>query len=129
VQRFKAILYAWLRRPPAAPRERSRDSFSGLRNDDCHGFNAHSIWFRDSMPYDHPGLPNHFPNQTIPVHDLLDDHNPFQSPIVEPCSEGTIRYFHFPANNMGWVEVSNRNQSRELYAKVNFKGSCSSILP
>lgn len=41
---------------------------------------------------------------TYPVRDVLDKNK--KNPLMEPCEKDSIRYFHFPANNMLWVEVS-----------------------
>jgi hypothetical protein len=43
--------------------------------------------------------------KSYPVHDVLFDKD--NNPLTEKCEEDTIRYFHFPANCMLWVEVCN----------------------
>jgi len=43
--------------------------------------------------------------KTYPVHDVLYDKD--NNPLTEKCEADTIRYFHFPANCMLWVEVCN----------------------
>ena len=46
----------------------------------------------------------YFPDQKIPMKWILDDTD--DNPLVEPCPPDQIRYFHFPSNNMSWIEVS-----------------------
>lgn len=55
-------------------------------------------------PYDHPDLGDKFPNQKVPLSLLLEDNS--KNPLMWKCEENMIRYFHIPANNMSWVEVS-----------------------
>jgi hypothetical protein len=43
--------------------------------------------------------------KSYPVHNILYDKN--ENPLMEECEKDTIRYFHFPANCMLWVEVCN----------------------
>jgi len=75
-----------------------------------HGFKACAMYFRptddgtgwvgDSS--NHTNYIGKFPNQKISVHQLLqhDEDNPLSK------NEGSyLRYFHFPANNMSWIEV------------------------
>jgi hypothetical protein len=63
------------------------------------------IFFKNSQPYDIPGVENTFPNQKIAIRDLLVD-NEDTNPLMQPGDDNMIRYFHLPANNMIWVEVS-----------------------
>lgn len=82
-----------------------------------YGFKACAIYFKKSkdgwMPDTHENsmfLPEgKFPNQKISVHDLLKDTHEDperQNPLTEDCKEDQMRYFHFPSNNMRWIEVS-----------------------
>jgi hypothetical protein len=66
---------------------------------------ASMIFFKNSRPYDIPGVDNKFPNQKISIKKLLAD-EPYANPLMQPCDDNMIRYFHLPANNMIWVEVS-----------------------
>ncbi len=61
------------------------------------------VFFRDGQPYDAPGIPGAFPNQKVTVEQLLAD-NPTRNPLMQPCPDNEVRYFHLPANNMVWVE-------------------------
>jgi hypothetical protein len=65
---------------------------------------ASMIFFKDSRPYNIPGVENAFPNQKIPIKKLLAD-EPDANPLMKPCDDNMVRYFHLPANNMIWVEV------------------------
>ncbi len=62
------------------------------------------IYLKDSQPCQVPGLENAYPNQKILLSDLLAD-DETRNPLMQPCEEGVVRYFHLPANNMAWVEV------------------------
>jgi hypothetical protein len=77
--------------------------------DDAEGeIKAPMIFFKNSRPYDIPGVENSFPNQKIPIKILLAD-EPEVNPLMQPCDDNMVRYFHLPANNMIWVEVSHAN--------------------
>lgn len=78
-----------------------------------YGFKACAMYFEedkkgagyDKFTYNHPKfLPGSFPNQKLLVHDLLEDRD--NNPLSEPCQPNQLRYFHFPTNNMRWIEVS-----------------------
>jgi hypothetical protein len=74
--------------------------------------NANLIYFKrkeDGIhmePHDHEKfLPSKFPDQKIKLNELLaDDAN--INPLMWGCEKDMIRYFHLPANNMEWIEVS-----------------------
>ncbi|KAK8102513.1 hypothetical protein PG984_015659 [Apiospora sp. TS-2023a] len=44
-----------------------------------------------------------FPNQKIAMHKILE--GTAENPLTERCPVDCIRYFHFPTNNMDWIEV------------------------
>ena len=44
-----------------------------------------------------------FPNQKIAMHKILESTE--DNPLMERCPLDCIRYFHFPTNNMEWIEV------------------------
>lgn len=75
-----------------------------------HGLNANMILFEDSKRYTDRDYPDEFPNQKIPIEELLDENNS-ANPLMKPCPKNRIRYFHLPANNMSWVEVSNGSRA------------------
>ena len=61
------------------------------------------IYLKGSQPYNVPGIPNTFPNQKITIKQLLTN-DARVNPLMQPCEDGMVRYFHLPANNMLWVE-------------------------
>lgn len=65
---------------------------------------ASVVFFKDAQPFNVPKLSNSFPHQKITVEKLLAD-DPVNNPIMQPCEEDMVRYFHLPANNMIWIEV------------------------
>ncbi|RYP32722.1 hypothetical protein DL767_005056 [Monosporascus sp. MG133] len=73
-----------------------------------YGMRARVMYFRSSdngwVPFTmrHPKYSGCFPNQRVSAFALLEEKE--GNPLSEPCPHGTIRYFHFPANHMGWVE-------------------------
>ena len=83
--------------------------------EELYGFRACAVYFKkhtDSrgadaawkgFTYRHKKYKGSFPNQKIPAHDLLDKVE--DNPLREPCEPDVIRWFHFPTNNMHWVEV------------------------
>lgn len=65
------------------------------------------MFFKNSSPQTlKEFLPEEFPEQNIPLNRLLYDEDPERNPLLRKCPEDTIRYFHVPANDMKWVEVS-----------------------
>jgi hypothetical protein len=67
---------------------------------------AQVMFFKNSAPHTIDDfLPEEFPDQKMPLKRLLYDENPEGNPLLRPCSEDMIRYFHVPANDMKWVEV------------------------
>jgi hypothetical protein len=55
----------------------------------------------------HPKVDGNFPNQKIPIEELLSD--TLDNPLKEHCKEEMYRYFHLPTNNMAWIEVTTRD--------------------
>jgi len=68
------------------------------RNTDSHGLFLGTAF---------DGMPSQFPDQRIRIEDVLssDDEKRKNSPLAQQCDGETLRYFHFPANNMRWIEV------------------------
>jgi len=66
---------------------------------------AAMIYFKKSRPYTVPGFENEFPSQKVSIKELLADDEE-RNPLMWACGEDEVRYFHFPANNMVWIEVS-----------------------
>ncbi|KAK4182905.1 magnesium transport protein cora [Podospora australis] len=61
------------------------------------------MYLQNGHPVDTPRISSTFPQQKVTMADLLSK-DETRNPIMQPCEEGTIRYFHLPANNMIWVE-------------------------
>ncbi len=104
---FKAALREWrvaVGRPaPSAPAPSASpwpDDGDGEVDADV---KASVICFRDGEPFDVPGVPGTFPSQSLTVRQLLAA-DPAHNPLMQPCPDGVVRYFHLPANNMVWVE-------------------------
>lgn len=72
------------------------------------GFDSPVVYFKDGQPYSDPGLPGQFPRQHVPLSTLLFNRDKC-NPLMGQCKEGMIRWFHIPANNMQWVEVSSHH--------------------
>ncbi len=81
----------------------------GILVEPSYGFKACAMHFTKSssgwvgIDHSHNRYSGRFPNQKISVHDLLegDDANP----LSEQYGSDHMRYFHFPTNNMRWIEV------------------------
>ncbi|KAH8803024.1 hypothetical protein F5884DRAFT_888135 [Xylogone sp. PMI_703] len=52
--------------------------------------------------HSHPKYIGKFPNQKMPMHDMLEGKK--DNPLSEKCGKDRLRYFHFPSNNMRWIE-------------------------
>ncbi|KAK0732283.1 hypothetical protein B0H67DRAFT_655694 [Lasiosphaeris hirsuta] len=61
------------------------------------------VYFQHGSPHQAAGIPGRFPNQKVTVGDLLSGDEQ-RNPLLQACGDGTVRYFHLPANNMAWVE-------------------------
>lgn len=57
------------------------------------GFDSENEGYKDTK----------FPNQKIALKDILDSSD--NNPLWEKRPD-EVRYFHFPSNNMDWIEVS-----------------------
>jgi len=106
LKKFENSLSDWrklnLRRDPEPERSQRLEDPPDRSVD--YDIKASMIYFKNSTPFDVPGVDNTFPNQKISVKDLLCDEE--NNPLMQSCDDDMIRYFHFPANNMIWVEVS-----------------------
>jgi hypothetical protein len=110
-KRFKESLRAWRGYEPRM--EPDEKPVMGEEESVDADVKAAMIYFKNSRPYDVPGFENDFPNQKISVKDLLAD-DEGRNPLMQPCDDDTVRYFHLPANNMIWVEVCTMSQSQEV---------------
>jgi len=78
-----------------------------LEEDKGYGFVAPKITLKKSQGSQESGSSSYgdYVLKSYPVHNILFDKD--KNPLTEKCEEDTIRYFHFPANCMLWVEVGN----------------------
>jgi hypothetical protein len=112
VTRFQTSLNAWLRRPLKTERRRLPDE-KKLCKENAFGLSAYMMLFEDKGGDTTSGyagvrdekFPEKFPNQKIPLKQLLYNTDPDTNPLMKPCKDGMIRYFHLPGNNMEWIEV------------------------
>ncbi|KAK4164695.1 magnesium transport protein cora [Cladorrhinum sp. PSN259] len=81
--------------PEASPAHHSDDFLNYIK--------APVMYFRDGVAFDPQSSSDTSSNQKATVADLLSD-DASRNPIMRPCPDGVIRYFHLPANNMIWVE-------------------------
>jgi hypothetical protein len=80
--------------------------FTKLLKENAWGMNAYAVFFRNSEPYTDPKCLDKFPNQKLAIKDLLYLKDETKNPLMRPCEDNEIRYFHLPGNNMEWIEVS-----------------------
>ena len=102
VRRFKTSLGHYVRRPLskyAAPKQ------PGPCQENGYGLNAYAVFFKNSERFSDESCSDQFPNQKIPVRDLLYKKQKENNPLMRDCGENEIRYFHLPGNNMEWIEV------------------------
>lgn len=92
------------RGPPASSTSQESDP------EPYYGFKAGAMYFRKrsdgtlmGVNSDNNRYQGTFPNQKIPMKDILDD--PENNPLTQKCPENIVRYFHFPSNNMDWIQV------------------------
>jgi hypothetical protein len=78
---------------------------SASRYPNRYGLNANMILFKDYKKYTDEDFPDEFPNQKVPLDELLYREDRAWNPLMKECPKNMIRYFHLPANNMSWVEV------------------------
>jgi len=113
VFRLESSLNRYFRRDPYQ-RTRKNTPTTGLGSvspiksavaDRGFGMKANVIYWKDSQPHAVDKLPGEFPDQMCSIEDLLYTRSE-ENPLVKACESGMIRYFHLPANNLRWAEVS-----------------------
>jgi hypothetical protein len=112
VKRFRTSLNAWLRRPLETERGTLPDE-KKLCKENAFGLSGYMMFFENKEGGTTSGytgvkdeaFPEKFPNQKIPLKELLYNTDPGTNPLMKPCKDGMIRYFHLPGNNMEWIEV------------------------
>ncbi|KAG4437374.1 hypothetical protein IFR05_007138 [Cadophora sp. M221] len=65
---------------------------------------SNMAFFKESKPFTDIRYPDQFPDQRIPLQDILYSRNPNTNPLTQKCEKDMIRYFHLPGNNMDWIE-------------------------
>ncbi|RYP74975.1 hypothetical protein DL771_002623 [Monosporascus sp. 5C6A] len=91
----------------------------GVKLEPLYGLKASAMYFELNgrtntwvgYDYKHPKYTGRFPNQKISMHEILNEPN--GNPLMEECPRDNIRYFHFPTNNMSWVETAIARYYRE----------------
>ncbi|KAL8375857.1 hypothetical protein RB595_007131 [Gaeumannomyces hyphopodioides] len=107
--RVERDLYNWQNKVSTVPRNADLSKSLGS---DC-GFEAGVMFFKrchdedgwEGCNSDHPWIQEgEFPNQKIRVHKLLEKNE--ANPLTRPpkSEDERLRWFHFPSNNMGWIE-------------------------
>jgi hypothetical protein len=70
-----------------------------------YGYNGWLMAFEDGRRgIDNPLCYGKFPHQKMSIRQLL--YNKIETPLTRTENKDLLRYFHLPANNMAWVEVS-----------------------
>jgi hypothetical protein len=78
-----------------------------------YGYNGWLMAFEDGRRgIDNPLCSGKFPHQKISIRQLL--YNKSETPLTRTENNDLLRYFHLPANNMVWVEVSRITTTRLL---------------
>ncbi len=88
------------------PIRQTSDVASGeLAHQSCDGMSARVVLFKGGEPYEDPRFPQQWPDQKLPLRNLLHDKSP-SNPLAEAKNnKNMIQWFHLPANDMGWIEV------------------------
>ncbi|RYP46241.1 hypothetical protein DL768_007508 [Monosporascus sp. mg162] len=98
---------------PAIPEDpRSNNAAGEVGPEPMHGFRACAMHFEkveekdiwQGYTYKHPNYAGKFPNQKIEMDKILNKEH--ENVLLRDCSQNIIRYFHFPANNMSWIETA-----------------------
>ncbi|RYP20955.1 hypothetical protein DL765_002492 [Monosporascus sp. GIB2] len=111
---------------PAIPENPQPTSAGGdVGPDPMSGFKAYAMYFekvRDNgtwkgKTHDPQKFTGKFPHQKISMDKILtaEDGNP----LMQECPRDTIRYFHFPTNNMSWIEEAIARYYNEKPQAIN----------
>lgn len=78
------------------------------------GMSARMVLFRNSEPFTDEKYPQEWPDQKLPLGDLLRNTANGSNPLARHWSDNdnAIQWFHLPSNNMEWVEVCKSDSSR-----------------
>jgi len=69
------------------------------------GMSARMVLFKDGKPHRDNAFPRDWPDQKLPLDQLLYGASPENPLATARASKDMIQWFHLPANDMGWVEV------------------------
>lgn len=104
----------------------SKSAEESVKSEPMYGIRASAMYFKRAKDVwvgtDYPQSPHseysgHFPNQKIPVDKILDKQK--NNPLMEDCPKDHIRYFHFPTNNMSWIEVRNKQVEGGVHGRAS----------
>lgn len=109
---------------PAAPQqlkgetlpEQGVDHRQGIKREGLDGFKAAVMYFTKEESsnswkgFTHSHYKAQYPNQKLAMRDILTDNK--DNPLSQTHNQEELRYFHFPANNMEWIEVGFFSTSR-----------------
>jgi hypothetical protein len=85
---------------PSDPASEAPSPGTNSKIDSEYGFTVSEITMRKTSP---SGSYDDFAMKKYPLKDVLDGTG--DDPLSEKIDSKTLRYFHFPANNMIWIEV------------------------
>jgi hypothetical protein len=97
---------------PETPERPTEDTTEEPELEPYYGFKASAMYFQKTDEGHWRGHTNRlnprykgtsFPNQKISIKDILEENE--DNPLMEKCPDDEFRYFHFPTNNMSWIEV------------------------
>ncbi|KAI0185285.1 hypothetical protein EV127DRAFT_515449 [Xylaria flabelliformis] len=92
----------------AKPPTEENEWITGKR-EETEGFRAGVMYFRKSKlgnawkGHSHEHCDETYPNQKLSIQKILDPKNA-ENPLAQMPHGDELRYFHFPANNMEWIE-------------------------
>lgn len=90
------------KRPTLETRETIDTSRICEHPEDSYGISVHKMTLRRSDPTC-PSSYMKYDTERYPLSEILVANE--MNPLTVDCEPNTIRYFHFPANNMHWIEV------------------------
>ncbi|RYP42040.1 hypothetical protein DL767_000552 [Monosporascus sp. MG133] len=106
--------------PAISEDPQSNNAAGDVGPEPMYGFKAYAMYFeknegKDSWrgwTYPHAKYKGKYPNQKISMDDILNQEH--ENPLMERCPPNNIRYFHFPTNNMSWIETAIARYYKEM---------------
>ncbi|RYP76353.1 hypothetical protein DL771_001792 [Monosporascus sp. 5C6A] len=97
--------------PASSEDPQSNNAAGDVVPEPMYGFKACAMYFEKAKDKDswlgytdeHPKYFGQFPNQKISMEEILNER---ENPLMQKCPPDIIRYFHFPTNNMSWIETA-----------------------